>query len=86
MFCGILKVLSCQYTFGIERILELFQIVLETMQAQSTSSYIYKKVFPFPCVPSIGVLRHSQSSKLSVYIGIERILELFRIVLEAMQA
>ena len=86
MFCGILKVLSCQYTFGIERILELFRIVLETMQAKPTSSYIYKKVFPFPCVPSIGVLRHSQSSKLSVYIEIKRILEFFRIVSEAMQA
>ena len=67
MFSGILKVLRILSVYiRMEEILELFQIVLEAMLACKTSPYVYKKVFPFPCGSSIGVFRHSQSSKNTV--------------------
>ena len=75
MFRGIFKVLRMLY-IRMEEILELFQLFWKQCRLKNLPLMYIKRV-PFPCVSSIGVLRHSQSSKkLSVYIGIEEILEL----------
>ena len=52
---------STHRLFGSTHSLRTVLLVLRTLYAP----------FLFPCVCLIGVLRHSESSKLSVYIGIE---------------